>query len=260
MRGLTGRIALVTGAAQGIGRGIALRLAEEGLAVALADINGPGVDVAAAEIHRQTGAAVLPLHVDVSDEHAVRHALRTCADRLGGLHVLVNNAGVDSSGPPDDVTRASWNRVLDVDLWGPMLLAREALPYLQVGGGSIINIGSTHAFVTEAGRATYAAAKAGMGGVTRALALDLGPRGIRVNAVLPGYVQTPIWSQWLDKAPDADALLATIASHHPVRRLGTPADVAGLVAFLASDDAGFITGASYLIDGGFTVQAHTPKP
>jgi 3-oxoacyl-[acyl-carrier protein] reductase len=259
VRGLSGRAAFVTGAAQGIGHGIALRLAEEGMSVALADINRDAVIDAALAIGAATGARTLALQVDVSDEHGVREAIASCVAALGGLDALINNAGVDVSGGPEVMTRSLWNRVHDVDLWGPMLLTREALEPLSRRSGAVVNISSTHSFVTEAGRAAYAAAKAGVSGLTRALALDLGPRGVRVNAVLPGYVQTPIWNMWLDEAPDADALLATIASHHPVRRIGTPADIAGLVAFLCSDDAGFITGASYLVDGGYTVQAYAPK-
>ncbi len=260
MRGLRGRIGLVTGAAQGIGRGIALRFAEEGMSVALADKNGEAVRAAAAEIAEETGATTLALSVDVSDEHAVPRAIAACCTAFGGIDALVNNAGVDETSEPQLMTRAAWNRVHDVDLWGPMLITREALDALSVRGGSIVNIASTHAFITHAGRAAYASAKAGVLGLTRALALDLGPRGVRVNAVLPGYVQTPIWKLWLDDASDPDALLHRIASYHPVQRVGTPADVAGLVAFLCSDDASFITGGSYLVDGGYTVQAHTPEP
>lgn len=258
MRGLRGRVAFVTGAAQGIGHGIALRLAEEGMHVALADINAEAVREAARSIADVTGARTLALVVDVCDEEAVPCAIGSCVREFGGLDALINNAGVDVSGAPDLLERGTWKRVHDVDLWGPMLLTREALVPLAARGGAVVNISSTHSFVTQAGRAAYAAAKAGVGGLTRGLALDLGPRGIRVNAVLPGYVRTPIWKLWLDEAPDPEALLDVIAAHHPVRRLGTPADVAGLVAFLCSDDAGFITGASYLVDGGYTVQSHTP--
>lgn len=225
----------------------------------MADINRDALTDAAVAIGAATGARTLALPVDVSDEAGVRDAVAHCVTTLGGLDALVNNAGIDVSGSTGEMTRAVWNRVHDVDLWGPMLLTREALGPLTARGGSVVNIASTHAFVTEAGRAAYAAAKAGVTGLTRALALDLGPQGVRVNAVLPGYVQTPIWNLWLDKAPDAEALLATIASHHPVQRIGKPADVAGLVAFLCSADAGFITGASYLVDGGYTVQAYAPK-
>ena len=258
MRGLHGRVAFVTGAAQGIGRGIALRLAEEGMDVAMADVNATVVCEEAKAIAAATGARTLALPVDVCDEEAVPLAIAACVRTFGGLDALINNAGVDLNGAPDTLQRSTWNRLHDVDLWGPMLVTREALQPLAARGGAVVNIASTHAIVTQAGRAAYAAAKAGVGGLTRGLALDLGPRGIRVNAVLPGYVRTPIWSLWLDEAPDPEALLEVIAAHHPMRRLGTPADVAGLVAFLCSDDASFITGASYLVDGGYTVQSHTP--
>lgn len=260
MRGLRGRVGFVTGAAQGIGRGIALRFAEEGMSVALADRNADAVREAAAAIALDTGARTLAIVVNVSDEHAVPRAIAECCSAFGGIDALVNNAGVDESSEPALMTRALWDRVHDVNLWGPMLITREALDALSVRGGAIVNIASTHAFVTRAGRAAYASAKAGVLGLTRALALDLGPRGVRVNAVLPGYVQTPIWKLWLDETSDPDALLQRIASDHPVQRVGTPADVAGLVAFLCSDDASFITGGSYLVDGGYTVQAHAPEP
>lgn len=252
MRGLAGQVALVTGAAQGIGLGIAHRLAVEGMAVAVADINAAGAMAAADQIRNDTGARVIALTGDVSVESDARVMVARCADAFGALTVLVNNAGVDASAPPHLVTRADWSRVHDVDLWGAMLMVRESAALLATQGGSVINISSNHAVATVAGRAAYAAAKAGLVGLGRALAIDLGPSGIRVNTVLPGYIRTPIWKLWLDEAADPEALLATIARRHPVRRLGVPADVAGIVAFLCSDDATFITAASFIVDGGNT--------
>lgn len=252
MRGLAGRVALVTGAARGIGRGVAERLAAEGMAVILTDVNEDGVREAADEVAARHGVTTLALAGDVSDEQHVAAMMRRCEREFGVLHALVNNAGVDVCGPPHAMARHLWARVHDVDLWGPMLLVRESEALLARQGGSVVNIASTHALATVSGRSAYAAAKAGMLGLTRGLAIDLGPRNIRVNSVLPGYIRTPIWRLWLDDAPDPDALLATIAGRHPVRRLGRPEDVAGLVAFLCSEDAGFITGAAYVIDGGYT--------
>jgi NAD(P)-dependent dehydrogenase (short-subunit alcohol dehydrogenase family) len=258
MRGLRGQVALVTGAAQGIGEGIARRLAEEGMDVALADINGEAVKAAAAAIALDTGARTIAVTGDVSDEADARAMVRACADTFGGLTALVNNAGVDIAAAPAELSRAMWQRVHDVDLWGTMLMVREAESLLAVRGGSVVNIGSNHAIATVAGRAAYAAAKAGVVGLSRGLAIDLGPKRIRVNTILPGYIRTPIWRLWLDEAPDPEGLLGAIAKRHPVRRLGAPADVAGVVAFLCSDDAAFMTAATVVVDGGNTALLEYP--
>lgn len=258
MRGLRGQIALVTGAAQGIGEGIARRLAEEGMDVALADINGDRVKAAAAAIAADTGARTVGLTGDVSNEDDARAMVRACADTFGGLTALVNNAGVDVAAAPAELSRAMWQRVHDVDLWGAMLMVREAETLLSRRGGAVVNIGSNHAMATVAGRAAYAAAKAGVVGLARGLAIDLGPKGIRVNTILPGYIRTPIWKLWLDEAPDPEGLLGAIARRHPVRRLGAPTDVAGVVSFLCSDDASFMTAATVVVDGGNTALLEYP--
>ena len=258
MRGLRGQIALVTGAAQGIGEAIARRLASEGMSVAMADVNGAAVTSAAAAIAEATGARTIALVGDVSSETDARAMAAACAKQFGGLTALVNNAGVDVSATPGETTRALWNRVHDVDLWGSMLLVRECEELLAQRGGSVVNIASNHAVATVAARSAYAAAKAGVIGLARGLAIDLGPRGIRVNTIMPGYIRTPIWRLWLDESPDPEALLAKIARRHPVRRLGTPDDVAGVVAFLCSDDAAFMTGSTLMVDGGNTSMLEYP--
>lgn len=258
MRGLRGQVALVTGAAQGIGEGIARRFGAEGMDVALVDINGVGAKVAADAIAKDTGARTIALVGDVSVEDDAREVVRACSAAFGRLTVLVNNAGVDGSASPSRLSRAMWQRVHDVDLWGSMLMVRESESLLAEHGGTVVNIASNHALATVAERAAYAAAKAGVLGLARGLAIDLGPKGIRVNTILPGYIRTPIWRLWLDDAPDPEALLARIARRHPVRRLGTPADVAGVAAFLCSDDATFITGATLVVDGGNTAMLEYP--
>jgi NAD(P)-dependent dehydrogenase (short-subunit alcohol dehydrogenase family) len=258
VRGLAGKVALVTGAAQGIGFAIAHRLAAEGMAVAVADIDGERAASSADTIHAETGSRTLALAGDVSREEDARTMVDRCGDVLGSLTVLVNNAGVDVTVPVVDVSRRQWVRVHDVDLWGPFLLVREALTQLTESGGTIVNIASTHAVATIPDRTTYAAAKAGVVGLTRALAVELGPAGVRANVILPGYIRTPMWDLWLDKETDAENVLERIAARHPIRRLGGPEDVAGVVAFLASEDASFITGSVITVDGGYTTLLEHP--
>lgn len=258
MRGLKGRVALVTGAAQGIGARTAHRLAAEGMRVALLDIRREEVALVSRQIADETGEDTLALHGDVSSEADVARIVAECADAFGRLDALINNAGIDLEAAPRNVTRQDWLRLHDVDLWGAFLLVRESEEALARAGGCVVNIASTHAIATMPNRSTYASAKAGVIGLTRGLAIDLGQRGIRVNAVLPGYIRTPIWRLWLDRELDPDDLLSRIAARHPVRRLGTPDDVAGAVAFLCSDDASFITGTTLVVDGGNTSLLESP--
>jgi glucose 1-dehydrogenase len=248
VRGLSGKSAIVTGAARGIGRAIATRLADEGMHVTAVDVAGDAVKA----LERRSGTGRIRSFVgSVADTDAMRACVAQAAEATGQVDGLVNNAGVDFSGNVESTTRADWDRVHSVDLWGPMCTTKCALERFAPSG-SIVNIASNHAIATIPDRSAYAAAKAGAVGLTRALAVELGPRGIRANAVLPGYIRTDIWSLWLDAAPDPDALLAKIAARHPVRRLGQPEDVAGTVAFLLSDDAAFMTGAVLLLDGGYS--------
>ena len=258
MRGLKGRAVLVTGAAQGIGRAIALRLAEEGMRVAANDVQQGGAAETVKAIVAAGGEAIAAPG-DVSRDEEVRGTVDACRKAFRRLDCVVNNAGVDFTGPIRDTDEAQWRRLHGVDLLGPFLVVRAAESELARHGGNVINIASTHALATVPGRSAYAAAKAGLVGLTRALAVELGQKGIRANAVLPGYIRTPIWKLWLDRAPDPEALLAHIAARHPLRRLGAPGDVAGVVAFIASDEASFITGTTFVVDGGYTAQLEPPE-
>lgn len=259
MRGLAGRAALVTGAGQGIGRAIALRLAAEGMRVVVNDVVREAADGTVRTIADAGGDAVVAAG-DVALDADVRSMVAASTSAFGRLDCVVNNAGVDYAGPVAGTDGEQWRRLHAVDLLGPFLVVRAAETELARRRGSVVNIASTHAIAAVPERSAYAAAKAGVVGLTRALAVELGPKGIRANAVLPGYIRTPIWRLWLDRAPDPEALLARIAARHPARRLGAPEDVAGVVAFLASDDASFITGATLVVDGGYTAQLEPPEP
>ena len=183
---------------------------------------------------------------------------RPCVARHGTLDVLVNNAGVNAYFDATEMTEAEWDRVFGVDLKGAWLCAKHALrPMKRAGRGSIVNIASIHASLTIPGMFPYAAAKAGLLGLTRSLALEYGPLGIRVNAVLPGYTRTRLVEEWLQTQPDPAAVERRVVEIQPLRRMATPAEIANLVAFVASDEASAITGASLAADCGLSVMFAT---
>jgi NAD(P)-dependent dehydrogenase (short-subunit alcohol dehydrogenase family) len=233
-------------------------MASEGASVVVDDIDLETAKVVAQGICDEGGNA-FGIQADVSRDADVARLVEETVSRLGRLDILVNNAGVDLVAATQDTGVDEWQRMLAVDLGGAFLCAKHSADHLaRDRSGVIVNISSIHASTTLPGRAAYASAKAGLTGLTRALALDLGPRGIRVNAILPGYIRTDIWNLWLDSVPDREGLVKRIADQHPLRRIGTPGDIAGVVAFLASDDAAFISGAMVVVDGGFTVMFQPP--
>jgi len=249
--GQAGRCALVTGAGRGIGRAIARRLLEGGAAVCLADRDQDALADAADE-YRALGRLITEV-IDVSREDSVAACVARAARALGGLHVAVNNAGLAraESGPVERLAEADWRRVLDTNLTGPFLVVKHAVPHLRraPGGGVVINIASSRAVQSEPDTEAYVASKGGLVSLTHALAISLGP-AVRVHCVSPGWIDTS------DFAPRAERRPARLRqkdhAQHPVGRVGRPEDVAGLCAWLASDDAGFATGQNYVIDGGMT--------
>lgn len=243
-----GRVVVVTGAAAGIGHGIAERFAEEGTTVVAVDRDRAGLQALETAHPNMTG-----IPVDVSDEISAGEAFAIIRERWGRIDVLVNNAGIELHGSVTEMPVEEWDRVLAVNLRGAYLMSRGAIPLMQAHGGSIINIASVHAFVAYPGCAAYDTTKAGLLGFTRALALDHGRDGIRVNAICPGYIHTPLMDHWLAQLPDREAEMQRIIDLHPVGRIGTPRDVAELALFLASPQAGFITGAAITMDGGMTL-------
>lgn len=251
---LKGRTAIVTGSSQGIGQGIAERLAREGANVVIDYIGAPNAADATAKMVTDAGAKCITCEADVSQVTAVRHLVDEAWKTFGGADILVNNAGMEHKSDFWDTAEADYDRILSVNLKGPFFLAQAFVQRLREAKkpGRIINISSVHEDMAFPGFATYCISKGGMRMMMRDLAVELGPLGITINNVAPGAVSTPINTALLENKPKLDALLKKI----PMGRLGTVEDVAGLVAFLASDEAAYINGSTFVIDGGLMRNYH----
>jgi NAD(P)-dependent dehydrogenase (short-subunit alcohol dehydrogenase family) len=250
--GLDGQVALVTGAARGLGRAIALALAHAGADVALGLRDPATGDALAAEVEA-LGRRALPLAMDVGDLDQVRAAVDGAAAHFGRLDVLVNNAGIAPGNPAEDVTEADFDATVAVNLKGTFFAAQAAARHMfaNPGGGRIVNLGSQAGAVALPGEAVYCMTKAAIAHLTRCLAVEWGPRGIRVNAVAPTFIHTPGTEAALaDPAFRADVVERIAALH----RIGEPVEVAGAVVFLASPAASLITGETLLVDGGWTAR------
>jgi glucose 1-dehydrogenase len=258
MRGVRGKNVLVTGGSSGIGQAIAVRFAEHGANVAINYLRQPDeAKETADQVHacvakvQQEGVRDVLVGADVSKEDEVVRMVGEAIDGLGGIDVLVNNAGIQISRPSSELSSADFDKVLAVNLRGAFMCAREAIKHFleQEKPGSIVNISSVHQLIPKPDYLGYSVSKGGMQNLTRTLALEYASRGIRVNGIGPGATITPINSAWIEDPVKKEM----VESHIPMARAGTADEMAGVTCFLASDDAAYITGQTIFVDGGLTL-------
>ena len=249
MMDLIGKVAVVTGAGQGIGKGIAKRLLEEGMSVVIADIDAEAGNEAAGEL--EALGSVRFEQVDVADEAQVQQLLAATVERFGHLDALINNAGLadPETGPLEALSLADWNRRIASNLTGVFLCSKHAIPALRRSSGAIVNIASSRALQSEPHTEAYAASKGGVVALTHAMAVSLGPE-IRVNCISPGWIVVDDWKKASRRAEPA--LRWEDHAQHPVGRAGRPDDVAELVCYLISPRSGFLSGQNIVLDGGMT--------
>ena len=259
---LTRKTALVTGGRGGIGRAICERFSREGARVFAADLSADG--------SLQDGATPADfLKLDVTSEDSVKAAFDQVRDQAGGLDILVNAAGIEIEKTIEDTSLEEWNRIFAVNVTGTFLVSKHALPLLRLskaaGGASVINFGSYDGFIADPGLAAYCATKGAVHALTRAMACDHGPEGIRVNAICPGYVDTPMLQSFFEGEGSGgdggtiESLQQAVRDVHPMRTYGTPDDMANLVNWLASDEARYAAGQLWVMDGGLSAQVQQMK-
>ena len=250
---MTGKVAIVTGAAQGIGLATSRLLAKEGAMVAVTDIQADAGHKAVEEIN-QTGGTAQFWQLDTTDEQAIKKVFAEVVNAYGHLDVLVNNAGISGvNKPTHEVTLEEWNQVISINLNGGFLCTKHAIPYMKsAGGGSIINLSSVYGLVGAADSPPYHAAKGGVRLMSKTDAMIYAPDGIRVNSVHPGFIWTPMVEDFLRSQGDLAEGRRQIDELHPIGHMGEPDDVAYGILYLGSDESKFVTGSELVIDGGYT--------
>ncbi|MGH2557505.1 MAG: SDR family NAD(P)-dependent oxidoreductase [Thermomicrobiales bacterium] len=249
---LANKIAVITGGAHGIGRASAILFAREGARVAIVDYDAEG-GAETEQLVREAGGEAVFLRADIGRREDAERAIAATIDRYGGVDVLFNNAGIMPEGTALTHTEADWDRVMDVNLKAIFLLSRAAIPSMIArGGGSIVNTASVQGLRGHQNRLAYATSKHGVIGITRSLAADFARDGVRVNAICPGAIDTPMLHRVLADLPDRAAALAEFAALHPLGTIGHPDDVAYAALYLASDESRFVTGIALPVDGGYT--------
>jgi NAD(P)-dependent dehydrogenase (short-subunit alcohol dehydrogenase family) len=255
MTRLGGRVALVTGAASGIGAAIAELFAEEGAAVAVVDRDGAGAEAVAKAIHAARGRAIA-IRADAADEDEVRAAIECTVDTFGGLNHLVCNAGIVSVAPLEETSVADWDRVLAVNLRSVFVAAKHAVPELaRTGDGTIVTLGSVSSLVAQGDTPAYVASKGAVLMLTKALALDLASRGIRCNCLCPGITDTPLFRYHVSRAFDPEGVLRARRRRVPLGRFLTPRDLARAALYLSSPDSDGVTGTAHVVDAGYLAAA-----
>jgi 2-hydroxycyclohexanecarboxyl-CoA dehydrogenase len=252
-KSMNGHVALITGGARGIGAAIARALAEDGLAVVVADLRADDAEATAASI-REAGGRAIGVSVDVTNTESVAAAVASAREQLGPVNVLVNNAGWDDLKPFVQTDEALWDRVIEVNYKGVLRLTHAVLPEMIDGGwGRIINIGSDAGRVGSSLESVYAGAKGGVIAFTKTVAREVARKGITANVVCPGPTDTPFLQEVVSKQGDADKVIGAMTAGVPMKRLGQPEEIAAAVRFFARDDAGYITGQTLSVSGGLTM-------
>ena len=253
MRGLSGKVAVITGAGSGLGRGMAIRLAEEGVAVAVLDLNLAGAQQTVDAIVNGGGRG-LAVETDIADYAACESGVAQVESQLGAVDILVNNAGWDKAMPFLDTDPELWRKIIDINLYGPLNMHHVTVPrMLERGGGKVINIASDAGRVGSSGESVYSACKGGIIAFGKTLSRELARGGVIINSVCPLTSDTPLFADFAGECEAGEKLRASLARSIPLKRLGTPQDIAGLVAFLASEEANFIVGQTISVSGGLTM-------